>query len=123
MIIGHDWMRHLLLLEEVSSTWFHNSVLRCVYGSEPSCTQAICCNNNMDRIESLMDDMEDISDERASYPLGSAKRCQLEILHMRKRIRYIQAMIRASECSSAPQQGGLEGTSLNHHPLFVVPES
>jgi len=60
----------------------------------------------MDRVESLMDDMEDISDERASYPLGSAKRCQLEMLHMRKRIRYIQAMIRASECSSAPQQGG-----------------
>ena len=70
-----------------------------------------------------MDDMEDISDERASYPLGSAKRCQLEKLHMRKRMRYIQARIRASECSGDPQQGGLKGTNLNHHPLFVVPES
>ena len=77
----------------------------------------------MDRAESLMVDMEDISDERASSPLGSAKRCQLEKLHMRKRIRYIQARIQASECSGAPQQGGLEGTNLNHHPLFVVPES
>ena len=71
-----------------------------------------------------MDDMEDISDERASYPLGSAKRCQLEKLHMLKRIRYFQARIRASECSVVPQQeGGLEGTNINRHPLFVVPES
>ena len=99
--------------------------LSCVafYRSEPSCAQASCYNNNMDRVESLMDDMEDISDERVSCPLGSAKKCRLEKLHMRKRIRYIQARIRASECSSASQQGGLEGTSLNHHPLFVVPES
>ena len=100
-------------------------ILFCVgfYGSQPSRARAICYNNNMDRAESLMVDMEDISHERASYPLGSAKRCQLEKLHMRKRIRYIQARIRASECSGAPQQGGLEGISLNHHPLFVVLES
>ena len=49
-----------------------------------------------------MDDMEGISDEMASYPYGSSKLCQLNKLHIRKSVRYIEARIRANECSGAP---------------------
>ena len=106
MIAVHNDMRLALIDELINCVCFFAFSCLVAIGTTPLFATE-CRQWNIDTANELMNDMEDVLDERASYLPGAAKRCQLEKLVLYRTKRFIEAKISFEECPFSEPSGSI----------------